>query len=92
MKRAATKHARERWAERFADRDMDAELEAAKAPTKGRLNKLLIHIPTRYRTHVAGGGSFLISSVASPPAVFVLAPGGLTLTVYPLEKTAHKSY
>jgi hypothetical protein len=82
----------QRWHERFAGRDMRAELAVAKPPTKSRLRHLLANLPHRYGNWRASGGHFLISAAASPPAVFVVAPKGLVITVYPLCKTEFKLY
>lgn len=89
---ALTHHARARWAERFGDRDIVAELAAAKAPTKGRLRHLLKHIPHRYGRTVELGGRFLVSSAASPPAVFVVSADNAVITVYPLNKDEFRLY
>lgn len=89
---ALTTHARRRWAERFPGRDLEAELASSKRLSKKRWRDLSRQIPVSHRLMVERGGQFWLSSAQSPPAIFVVAPDGAIVTVYPLTKVPYRTY
>lgn len=79
-----SKHARLRWRERFAHLDLRREFDHARRPTKGERKKLRAQLSAKSLEARHMTGKYYLVSPTSH-VVFVVAPGNLIVTVFPLS-------